>query len=530
MKKIFCSLFFIILFYVTFAVMYQLDSLLPPGIHEFYVPFGRTFFAPEHGRYFATSFLSLMTEHLPRILNIHFFDLRTTLIALTTTIFRIIVFSIIAYGFLLFSKKKNKNIMLWAFCYIITFLLLFNEKFEYFHTDFVVFCEYIIGLIPYFISYSIILFMLINDKFNSKPLFLTGLLSIFFAGLTVETVNVSYLIFLCGITLFVVINNLRENEDKEKREKRIFTFVSFLIANLAACILYYIRPIDHFVVEKNITISDTFAFLTEVFQKIITDYLPFYILIFVGILLINRYRKNLQYSNKRLVFAILFNTLSLIITYFLGFYYVFSKYEFHYMLQEPKYFMTFAAIIIFQIFVLWGYFFSAGKNNTSHRQFLLSTAFLTVLLFLNYHYLAGYTENLTVTKQNAIEKREKLFSFEKILINQAGKEEIIVPAISEETEDIRSSFIDIDRHVLNCLIIINYPDFKNLKKVIIDYNLPVNIETKNNSDLSNSDFKFSEHLKHKIKKYEDDYHVFYRIDKVENNKVYCTLVKDEEKE
>lgn len=489
--------------------MFYLNSVGVVSYNDVVNPYGRTFFNPEHGRYVATTFLSITLEHLPKIFNIHPFDFRQQFLSYVIILFSFCILSIIGYGILLFNKTKSAvRWWFWLFAFVVAFLLLYSYPFKYlYQMDYTVFCEYFMSLIPFLISFSLVLYAFVSNKILPSKLFLLCAISCFFTGISVETINLPLFFFLCGITLFVAIKYFCF-ERNIYQKKFLNMFVYFLFVNVLACYFYYVRPVDHVTVTKHILFWDGLSFFVELAKKIILDYKSLYLVLVVGIVSV-LFCKRVA-DKKNFIFAVCLGIFSFIISYSLGFAHIFFNYEVNNMLIEKKYFVPYFAFLLFLCFVVWGYFFSVVNSENIKKQCFCHILLFSVILISNYSYFYNYIPDIIKMKANIVSERKKIYAFEKLLMEQAGQEVITLPCVIDFDEDI------IGKLLLRCCVIVHYPDFIKLKMFIIDDNVDFDI-----SDyLKISDFKYSDNLQHKILKYKDSYGWGVTKIKEENGKRY----------
>lgn len=491
--------------------MYYLNSVGIVSFDDVCTPYGRKFLSPEHGRYVSTAFLHLMFEQIPIRFQIHPFDFRQEFLSHIIIAFSFCIFSIIAYGILLFNKTQNSNKpWLWLFSYIITFLFLYNPFFNYFyHMNFVVFCEYIVSLLPFLISFSIVFYFFVTDKTVPTPIFILCLISSFFTGISIETLNAPFFVFLCGITLFVAMKYLK-SERNIQQKKTFKTFISILLINALGCLLYYMRPIDHEYMTKIISFSDSIQFFIDLFSKLIVNYLPTYLILFAGILSIYFSKNNKQKYDKKITLAALIAVFAFISIYFTGFSILFFHYEITDLLTEMKYFTGYYAFLLFLCFIVWGYFLSNINSENNKKNFLIHVLLFATLLAANNSYWIKYIPDIIERKNVTAYERQKIYLFEKAVIGQTGKEVVEVPCIIDFDEEFISKLL------LRCLFILHYPDFNYLRIIVINDNL--NFDT-----LTNNDFKFSDNLKHEIQQYQNSYGFGFDKIKEENGKRYYKL-------
>lgn len=514
-KIIKCIIFLLFLILPCMIMYFFSDNMHYYANSENIIPFRfePNFFNPEHGRYVASATTLFFCHLLPEIINVHPSIVRTPLISSIIILISTIIFSMIAYGFLLFNKENDKSkCWKWLCCYIVTFLILFTKKFDFFaHKDFIEFCEYLGSLMPYLTSVAIAIYVFTKERPLTKPIFILFLIANFFTGLTVEQMNIPYYLFLSVITLFVATNYLKnKTEDKKKIAK---TFIYALALNTISCALYYIRPCDHAFIHVYISIKDFIPVFCIILKRVIGSYLPMHIFLVIGIISVALI-KNQQNQNKKLAFMITLNSLTLLFFYFAGFYYIMTcragsvVYD---IFNYPKYYTFYFAIVMFETFVLWGCFancVSSGKKNI-----ILSFGIILAILLSNCSYLKNYAQNIEIEKKWNDQEIVLQYKIESIVMEQAGQETIILPYVD-------SAFVHYNiLHFIRFLAIIHYPDLKNLKTIIMDKNdntIPKMLE---NEPLQ-TDVDFSSLLKHKIRKFEGEYSFNYEFLKEENNKIY----------
>lgn len=509
---------FMLIFLIPVYVMNYLDEALPIGVHELWLPYGRSFFHPEHGRYFATAVESITLEHIPLIFNIHPFDLRTTLISYIMNFLSVCIFSIIAGSFFLFNVNKSKtNLWVWLFCYIVTFFILFSDNYNYFyHIDFTSFLEYAVSLVPYFVAVAISLLLFTKYNPPSKLIGILFAVSSFFTGLTLELINIPFFIYLGIMTHILIFDYLKSDRTVEKKQL-LNTFVTAMFYNALSCVVYYSQPVDHPIVDKYILFSSSLNFFVEVSKKVVIDFLPLYVLLLVAVFAILIFRKNTQTQNVKIIASSMLNLFTVLLFFYLGFFYITFNYDVLGLLEDKKYFFIIPAILLFQNFILWGYFVAGAKNNRNR----LSLAIILAILLANYTYIDGYIDKIKNRKMLSYEKRERYYRFEQHMLSQAGQETIYFPGLHVVETDF------LDRVLIYCLRILHYPDFKNFRTMVVDDSTTFDEVFKNEKIKSNEgikkDLKYSDNLKHKIMKFEDNYLFYFEKVKTDGTKTYYEL-------
>lgn len=497
-KKIFFALCFI---FPVFC-MYYTNCEMPLDYHELFIPQGKGLFSPEHGRYIASFLNNFLFEKLPVILNVHTADLRTSLITVLVIIFSIAIISVISGGIILFTKRENKNKMYyWLICYLSTFLILFNSQSEkLLHYDLIEFFEYPCCLIPYLPFLAMVFLFFIKDKTPSKSEYTLLLVLSFFTGITLEQINIPNFLFLSAMMLFIGFEYLKEKDNLLLKQKFKKFSVIFAV-NLISCLLYYIHPSDHIPVDKYLTLYGSSGFFQEITKRTISDYWAAYTLMILGIIAILFCKKR---EGNKLILAVVINTVSLLLYYYLVCYCIFCFYDVANLVENCKYFLILFCILIFENFVLWSYFF----NTKVIKCELLKQICLPVWLSICIFFLCNLFTDLTHVRNNGNSLRQKQYYFEKYLMREVGKETIVVPNFEVE---------NIDRNLMYTLFILHYPDFKDVKTVLMDKNLLLT-DIIRKEKTKNKNLRFSDLLKHKVMKYEGQY--FYNIQKAKEDDNY----------
>ena len=205
LRRIFAVLIITLLFLIPVYLMYYFLSESIILDHDLFILYGNNFFAPDHGRYIATAFVNFFVEHLPVISNTHFFDLNKLFVFPVQLFILVIIFSMISYGFLLFCDKKNEtDKWIWLLGYLVSFFILFNEKFSFFNfAGIFSFFEYEASLIPYIIFLASLIYFYTKKMTPNMPVFILILVASFFSGISVEVLNIPSITFLSVVMLSV---------------------------------------------------------------------------------------------------------------------------------------------------------------------------------------------------------------------------------------------------------------------------------------------------------------------------------------
>ncbi len=505
---------FILLLLIPVGIMFYTSSVLSLNGHELWLPYGRNFFNPEHGRYIGTAFERFCLEQLPLMLNVHTQDFRPTFIASVVNLITVILFSIIAYGFLLFKKHKNKNdLIIWALCYLTAFFVFFNDHFGFlFQSDIIIFFEYTSSLIPYFISLTVAIYLFTKQEAPSKSIFWLFLIMSFFTGLSIEFINVPYTLFLGMITLFVAIDYFKFGKNEVKKSLlKLFIYGGLL--DILACIFYYIQPTDHAYSEKYMFFTIWKDFFPVIFKITFTNVISLYVSLVLGIAAVCLLGKNERNQKTRFVSAIVFNTVSLLAFYVFGFYIILCFYDMGLLLKEPRYIFLYIFTLFFQGFMVWGYAASIFKQ--SKRVFACEISLILFILLANSVYLKDYVFYLNKYRQESLYERQRQYYIEGIMMEQVGNETLVFPKIFFDDDNAS------DRTLVYFLKLLHYPDFDNAYKIII-------YKKSNISDFmdeDSNDLKFSKYLKHRIIKYGGVYFTNYEKTHEEEDRAFFDLTK-----
>lgn len=272
------------------------------------------------------------------------------------------------------------------------------------------------------------------------------------------------------------------------------------------------QPVDHPIFIKNILFSDFLEIFILIWNKIFTEFISVYIITFLGILFICLFNKNNKIQDFKIISLVVFNTFIFIISYFICFSYIFLNYEIPQLLTLPKYYYTYFAILLFQCFVVWGYLFYVLRIK---KFFIFNVFFVICVLVSNYGYWHNYLSSVSNQRIKYIKSVKEIYDFEKSIIAHIGEESIIVT----NQLDFNENYF---KHVLlKSFIILHYPDFENVKTVVVDNNLQ-DMSDKNDFDESIS---FSNNLKHKIIRNSGKYNFMLEKFKEEDNKTYYHLIR-----
>lgn len=506
--EIFKKLFLIFLFILPAFCMYYVDCVMPITSHEIFIPYGKSIFQPEHGRYVASFLYNFLFEKLPVILNVHVADLRTTWIAVVAIFSSVVIIAVISYGVILFSNKENKlKINYWIIFYLLTFFILFNTRTEIFlHRDLIEFFEYPCSLIAYLPFLCMVFCFFVKDKLPSDMEYVLFLILAFFTGITLEQINIPALLFLSSITLIVGIEYLKSKDNLFLKQK-LKVFSVALLVNCISFVLYYVHSSDHIPVDKYMTLFGSLGFFREITKRVILDYWIAYVFMALGMIAILLSKKQ---EGHKLILSIIINTISLFIYYYIVCYGIFCFYDVTNLLENCKYFLMLLCILIFQNFVLWGYFFNTNVVNfkpSKHVYLSLAVIYLSLFFYLY--------KDLTPLKNFLEYHRQRQYYFEKCLIQEAWKKDIVVPNFEAG---------NIDRNLLYSLFILHYPDFEEVKTVVMDKNFILE-DVMDKEEISKGKLKFSNFPKHRIMKYKGEY--FFSIEKVkeDENYAYYEIVK-----
>lgn len=500
--EIFKKVFLIFLFMVPVFCMYYVDCVMPFTSHEIFIPYGKSIFQPEHGRYIASFLYNFLFEKLPVILNVHVADLRMTWIAVVGIVYSVAIISVISYGVILFSNKENKvKTNHWIIFYLLTFFILFNSRTEMFlHRDLIEFFEYPCSLIAYLPFLGMAFCFFVKDKLPSEREYLLFLILAFFTGITLEQINIPAFLFLSSITLLVGIEYLKSKDNLFLKQKlKIFSVV--LLVNFIAIVLYYAHPSDHIPVDKYMTLFGSSGFFGEITKKVILDYWIAYVFMALGMIAISLSKKR---EGHKLILSVIISTISLLIYYYIVCYGIFRFYDVTNLLGTCKYFLMLLCILMFQNFVLWGYFFNTDLINHKFPKHLYIA--VSVLYLVCFYYLFA---DLISFRKLIDYQRQRQYYFEKCLMQEVGKKDIVIPNFEAG---------NIDRYLLYALFILHYPDFKDIKTIVMDKNFMLE-DVMDEEEIAKGKLNFSKFLNHKVMKYEGEY--FYNIEKVKENANYA---------
>lgn len=488
------KIFFLLLFIAPMIYTSVIFSCLPMIEHDLSIPYGRTFFHPEHGRYIATAVANLLFEKIPIAFNIHPFDLNVSLMLAVRIVIMTIVLVMISSGILLFSsKRKISDLWILLLGYLASYFLLCNRFFMYLvFYNLVPFLEYDASVIPLFVFLSISIYFYVKDKIPSKLAFSLFLISAFFTGITTELINISTFLYMSILSLVVSIRYFYSDKNEiEKQRLKFFLWGYFVL--ILACGIFFVNPTDHDFQNNHMFFTYWKEFIPLFWENCVLRVKRFYFVLFALFGILFFARKNCQKQNFRLATCTAIINLAFLF-YFLVVSYCISCFSSvmmeNYDLFQYKFVSPYAAVILFQIFVVVGYLFET-INFSSTRKEIFFKILMTVAIFLSiYRYQDNNLEFLFYQRNHFLTRRVYSYQLEKLMMSQAGKETIALPL---GYNDYYSDDIEVN-NILKFLIYIHYPDFQNLKTVIADDSIRLD----NLSEEELKHLRFSNLLKHKI--------------------------------
>ena len=487
---IFAKIFFLLLFITPVIYTSVIFSVLPMIEHDLSIPYGRTFLHPEHGRYIATGFANLLFEKIPIAFNIHPFDLNISLMLAVRIVLMTIVLVMIAAGFLLFySKRKKSDLWILLFGYLAAYFLLCNRFFMYLvFYNLVPFLEYDVSVIPLFVFLSFTFYFYVKDEIPSKFMFALFLISAFFTGITTELINTSTFLYMSVLSCAVGVRYfLSDKNEIEKARLKFFLWGYFVL--ILACGIFFLNPTDHDYQNNHLFFTYWKKFIPIFWENCILRV------------------KRLYLSN--LGFLLYFS----VITYLIA---CFSSVTMeNYDLFQYKFVSPYAGVILFQIFVVAGYFFETADFDSYKKEFFFKILMIAAIFLSVYRYQDNNLEFISYQRNHFSTRRIYSYQLEKLMMKQAGKETIVLPlGVNEYYSDTLEA-----SNIIRFLMYIHYPDFQNLKMIVSDDNVPFD----NLSDEELKDLKFSKLLKHKIIKGDMNF----GVEKVneEGSKVYYQIFR-----
>ncbi len=516
---IFAKIFFLLLFITPVIYTSVIFSVLPMIEHDLSIPYGRTFLHPEHGRYIATGFANLLFEKIPIAFNIHPFDLNISLMLAVRIVLMTIVLVMIAAGFLLFySKRKKNDLWILLFGYLAAYFLLCNRFFMYLvFYNLVPFLEYDVSVIPLFVFFSFTFYFYVKDEIPSKFMLTLFLISAFFTGITTELINTSTFLYMSVLSCAVGVRYfLSDKNEIEKARLKFFLWGYFVL--ILACGIFFLNPTDHDYQNNHVFFTYWKKFIPIFWENCILRVKRLYFVLFglFGILFFTR--KIFQKQNLRLATCIAVSNLGfllyfLVITYLIA---CFSSVTMeNYDLFQYKFVSPYAGVILFQIFVVAGYFFETADFNSYKKEFFFKILMIAAIFLSVYRYQDNNLEFISYQRNHFLTRRIYSYQLEKLMMQQAGKETIVLPlGVNEYYSDTLEA-----NNIIKFLMYIHYPDFQNLKMIVSDDNVPFD----NLSDEELKDLKFSNLLKHKIIKGDMNFGV--EKVKEEGSKVYYQIFR-----
>ena len=375
------------------------------------------------------------------------------------------------------------------------------------HYDGIEYFEYVASLIPHLFALIMTFYFFVTDKIPSKPVYALFLVTTFFAGITVEQLNVSYMTFITAITFFTFLQYKKSKNNLSKQKLKMFSFG--FVLTLIAFRLYFLNPSDHSPIDKYMTLYGSSGFFIAMAKKIILDYASIYVPLIAGIIAVASCKDS---QGKKLILAVGLNIFSIFVYYFFVYYYIYCHYNVPNLLVNDKYFILLYPVLLLQTFALWDFFFET-KNIKDNS---LKALFLLFFILLNISYLDKFWFNLYYERNGAFPQRQRQYCFEKYMMEQVGQETIFIPAFDDNYYDY------IQENLLYSIFILHYPDFQNVKTVIEDKNLKLDDLVKK-EQIQKKGLNFSNLLKHKVMKYKGKYFFYFEKFKEDENYNYYRI-------
>lgn len=509
------NIFFVFLFFVPVGMMYLLYSDCFFVESDSFLFFGRNIFNSDSGRYVATVIWNFVVEHLPRILNVHIFDLYSSVIFPFEILISVLVFLLISFPFVFFFDKNDKaKGLFWLLAYLSTFFLLFNATHSYFGVLFpITFLEYEASLIPFLLFLCFIIYFYSSEKIPKRPIFILFLILSFSAGLTLEVLNIPSVMFTFLVTM-LALYDFCSSEKNFVSKQRLKMFLSVFLVNLTAFLMYYIAPPSHGYLSKHISFSLNSEFLIRMFDAVVIKLLPFHFVNILAVFLILFFRKSFYKQNIRIISSVFICNLCFFIYYFFVLHLIlfFVDIDASDFFCGVKTFLPYIAVLLSFNFLLLGYFIAHGSYKNNCAKNTAKIIAICSILLVNFQLFIDYIPNFVSQKNENKKDKEIFYAIEKSLMTQVGQETVIIPLKKIDNP------YGLGKHlrILVGVFAVHYPDFEKLKTVITDSNL----DTEELSEEEKKNLKFSNLLLHKINKLDKNFNMDFFVDKKEGSRVY----------
>ena len=412
----------VILFsFVCVIYMLQYSVLIQ---HDNNIIFNRTFFEPEHGRFFSTFVSSLFAQRLPEFFKIHPCDFRiyASIFKAFCVVLLCVLFSFSAF---VFSKKKINEIFFspsFIIIYLTVFLCLFNGNFyfaDYFNRylnvlENMVFFEYPMSMLTYIPFFCIIFYSVINKKMDHKH-FICLIPLTFLVGLTIEMQNIPIMMSLTFIMIYLSVLRIKRRNIADFK-KYILIYLIFVVS----FICYYLHPADSQINYPNgfeSYFKEDFAIFYKLFCNLflynIRQLLIPLSLIYILILF---YTENKNNTVKFVAFSVI-NILSLYIYLFSSFF-MGEEFEKIFYFQNEKWFLPVKLVLLFYLILAAGYFLYNNKIISKYASTVKIILCLTLLAFFHQNLVTEYFDNINKERSDLKAFREQMYKSEKYAMEQ----------------------------------------------------------------------------------------------------------------
>ena len=399
--------------------------------NDFFSPYGRTFFEPEHGRYIASYLNHILTEVLPEIFNIHPMDFQNIFVSPLKILVIILCFLCLSNTAFLFSKDNNtllkppvSNIAFTA-VYAVIFLILFNDNYFFSNTRVyfnifqnTVFWEYSASIWLYVLFSGIIGFYFVKKESFSNFNYAVLLICAFFLGISVEVLNLPAfaLLSILGIYLFL---------KKELNRGYIILFAVYT----ASLLCFYANANNHAPVYR----YDFFTYLTVNIIPFITGYITEFIgqssilLLPIAVLFIlNSFiYKNTEESAQRCLIFTASGTAGFMIFFALMFFGGFTDARnYHQWYVYEKFIYVYKTVLLFYLLFVLSFFLDSRKIKPNISSLIKIIVCILVLTVFHKNLIIDYYQNINKTVQYYKALKTAAYKSEKYAAE--GKENFIL--------------------------------------------------------------------------------------------------------
>lgn len=507
-KEILKSFLVISIVIFSIFVVRLVCEYAPQSDESLYLPYGATFFTPEHGRYISTFLLNFIVERIPIFFHSHYLDCFNVVFLVIFPIVVILIF-LLAKSLLLFSKKSY---VVFSCAYFFFFLFFYNTHIPY--------CEYmctreidilifhIFPLIFYFLFYLFFVKNFLRAKVPKGKDFILILTLTFLIGFSAETENLFFFVFLSILTLVQIIEVELFKEIKKKSENKNFLKFIFTldIVYMMAMFIYYSNPIDH-----SISLHNDFSALFAEFVKTFYEYVikPYWMMPVISILtslLILLTRKFHIYADNKMVIFSLVNLFALFLFFFFGnllIEFVWAESE-RYSLCTDKFLLMFLLMLMLNVSVQVGYI-AGTRLSCKKAKAVKLLVLVSALVFVKKLQIAEFIPTIIEKRNYDLNIREIEYKIYKVLYSQKHNNVVYFPSF--DFDERLKNFYYIENHRIKHLVIGAShlsDDFNETMVIVYSPKIILPELTENEKSLRFSDFV--------IPKYQKGKDRFYKVD------------------